>query len=163
MPNCPCGSNKNYSECCGIYINNASNPETPEKLMRSRYTAYTQANIDYIMRTMKVPALSHFHAESTKQWAMTVEWLGLEIKHSTIDENKGFVEFIAYFNEQGKKNCIHERSEFHRLNGQWYYVDGKHLQSKSYSKVKIGRNDTCSCGSMKKYKACCMNKQNKHY
>jgi SEC-C motif domain protein len=157
MPNCPCGSNKNYDECCGIYINDQIKPETPEKLMRSRYTAYTQADIDYIQRTMKEPALNHFNTESAKQWVTTVQWLGLEVIHSSIDKDKGYVEFIAHFNEQGKKNCIHEISEFHQLNKQWYYVDGKHKQPKPYARVKIGRNDPCSCGSGKKYKTCCLN------
>ena len=162
MPNCPCGSNKNYSACCGMYINDHSKPETPEKLMRSRYTAYTQANIDYILRTMKAPALSHFNAESAKQWAMAVQWLGLEIIHSTINKAKGYIEFIAHFNENDKKDCIHEISEFQQINGQWYYVDGKHKQPKPYTGTKIGRNDPCVCGSGKKYKSCCLNKQNKN-
>jgi SEC-C motif-containing protein len=161
MPNCPCGSNKNYGECCGIYINDQAKPETPEELMRSRYTAYTQANIDYIRRTMKAPALNHFNAESAKQWAMTVQWLGLEVIRSSLDNAKGYVEFIAHFSAQSKKDSIHELSEFHALDGQWYYVDGKHNQPKPHTKVKIGRNDPCSCGSGKKYKACCLNKRSK--
>ncbi len=157
MTKCPCGSDKNYDECCGIYINDQTKPATPEQLMRSRYTAYTQANIDYIQRTMQAPASDRFDAESARQWAATVEWLGLEVIHSNIEKDKGYVEFIARFNEHDKKNCIHEISEFHQINGQWYYVDGKHKQPKPYTKAKIGRNDPCSCGSRKKYKACCLN------
>lgn len=156
MPHCPCGSNKNYRECCGMYIDGHIKAETPEKLMRSRYTAYTQANIDYILKTMKPPALNHFNAKSAKQWAATVEWVGLAILETTLKKMKGYVEFIAYFNEQGKKYCINEISEFHQLDGQWYYVDGKHKQTKPYKKVKIGRNAPCFCGSGKKYKACCL-------
>lgn len=159
MPNCPCGSNKNYSECCSIYINGQTKPETPEKLMRSRYTAFTQANIDYIQQTMIAPALNYFNAESAKQWATTVQWLGLEVIHSNVEKTKGYVEFIAHFNNaQGKKDCIYEVSEFHQLNGQWFYVDGKYKQPKAYIKNKISRNDLCSCGSGKKYKVCCLNK-----
>lgn len=158
MSNCPCGSNKNYNECCGIYIDEHIKPETPEKLMRSRYTAYTQANIDYILKTMKAPASNHFNAESAKQWAMTVQWLGLEIlQTSMFDATKGYVEFMAHFSEQGKKDFIHEISEFHHINGQWYYVDGKHTKPKPSTGIKLGRNDLCFCGSGKKYKACCLN------
>ncbi len=126
MLNCPCGSNKKYSECCGTYIDDHKDAETPEKLMRSRYTAYTQANIDYIIKTMKGPALNHFDAESARKWAATVEWLGLEVLHTITNTTKGYVEFIAHFDERGEKNCIHELSEFRRINGRWYYVDGKH-------------------------------------
>ena len=106
---------------------------------------------------MQAPASDRFDAESARQWAATVEWLGLEVIHSNIEKDKGYVEFIARFNEHDKKNCIHEISEFHQINGQWYYVDGKHKQPKPYTKAKIGRNDPCSCGSRKKYKACCLN------
>jgi SEC-C motif-containing protein len=158
MPNCPCGSNKIYDECCGIYIEYRNKPETPEKLMRSRYTAYTQANVDYIQKTMKKPALNAFDATSAKQWASTVQWLGLEVVNSATDKAKGWVEFIAYFSEQGKNNCIHEISEFFQENGQWYYVDGKQKNTKPDTKMKMGRNDPCACGSGKKYKVCCLNK-----
>lgn len=158
MSHCPCGSNNNYSECCGIYIHAHKKPETPEQLMRSRYTAYTQANIDYIQQTMKAPKSNHFDAESAKKWAATVQWLGLEVIHCSMNQTKGYVEFIAHFSEQGNKDCIHEISEFHQLNGQWYYVDGKYQRPKPYEKVKIGRNDPCTCKSGKKYKACCLKK-----
>ncbi|MGC8834888.1 MAG: SEC-C metal-binding domain-containing protein [Armatimonadota bacterium] len=30
---------------------------------------------------------------------------------------------------------------------------------KAATKVKVGRNDPCPCGSGKKYKKCCLNKQ----
>lgn len=125
---CPCCSNQNYAQCCGIYINAFSKPDTPEKLMRSRYTAYTQANIDYIKKTMKSPALNYFDAESAKQWAVAIQWLGLEVINSTIEKGKGYVEFIAHMKEKNKKKYIHEISEFHQFDGQWYYVNGKHIE-----------------------------------
>ena len=158
MSRCPCGSNKDENECCGVYLSDQCKPDTPEKLMRSRYTAYTKANIDYIISTMKGPALHQFDGESAKQWAMTVEWLGLDVIKSSIHKTKGYVEFIAHFKEKGKENCIHEISEFHQINGLWYYIDGKHTSLKSYTNKKLGRNDPCCCGSGKKYKACCLNK-----
>ena len=50
---CPCGSGKPLSACCGPYLEGKEDPPTPEALMRSRYTAYTQGNLDYIEKTMK--------------------------------------------------------------------------------------------------------------
>ncbi len=94
--------------------------------MRSRYTAYTQANIEYILQTMKAPAANRFDAQSAKHWASKVKWLGLKVLHSSGTENKGQVEFIAYFSEDGKEDCIHELSDFHQIENRWYYVDGKH-------------------------------------
>lgn len=157
MHACPCGSNKNYSECCGLYINGHKKPEVPEQLMRSRYTAYTQANIDYIIKTMRPPASINFNENFEKDSASNVKWLGLDIIKTSIDHSKGYVEFIAHFEKQGKKDFFHEKSEFHRINDEWYYVDGIVDKIKPYAKIQIGRNDLCHCGSGKKYKKCCMN------
>ena len=125
MQYCPCGSKKNYQACCELYLSGQETPEHPEKLMRSRYTACTQANISYILKTMKSPAADNVDAESAKKWAASVKWLRLKILMSSINQDKGYVEFIARFIENGKANAIHEISEFHKIDSQWYYVDGK--------------------------------------
>ena len=51
MPHCSCGSGRDYVTCCQPYVEGRAHPETPEALMRSRYTAYTMADIDYIEKT----------------------------------------------------------------------------------------------------------------
>lgn len=158
MSNCLCGSNISEDDCCRIYISGERQAETPEKLMRSRYTAYTEANMDYILKTMQAPASNHFDAESAKKWAKSVHWLRLNVLSSTAENRKGFVEFIAYYIDKGKESCIHEISEFHQINSTWYYVDGRQIQPKVCKKLKMGRNDPCHCGSGKKYKACCLPK-----
>jgi len=63
--------------------------------------------------------------------------------------DEGYVEFAARFQEQGSEavQLVHERSRFLRVNERWYYIDGVKPQS--------GRNDSCPCGSGKKYKKCC--------
>jgi SEC-C motif domain protein len=147
---CACQSQRDYSECCGHYLSNQDIPKTPEALMRSRYTAYSQANIDYIQRTMRGQALINFNPEEARQWAMRVQWLGLKIISApmvTAATHIGFVEFIAIFMQDNQRHIIHERSEFHRLDGRWYYMTG-------YT-PKVNRNATCPCGSGKKFKRCC--------
>jgi len=150
MHNCYCDSRKIYQDCCGAFIDNIKIPKTPEELMRSRYAAYAQANIDYIIQTMKSPASDDFDAESAREWASQVNWLGLDVINTSQDGVRGIVEFIAHYSMNGKKNKIHEVSEFHLDNGKWFYVSGIEPKSK-----KIGRNDICPCGSQKKYKKCC--------
>ena len=93
--------------------------------MRSRYSAYTRANINYIERTMKAPATENFDAQSAKVWAQRVKWLGLKVLQAQASSQNGTVEFIAYFSDHGKKQHLHEVSEFVFENGQWYYVSGK--------------------------------------
>lgn len=127
MQTCPCGSKNNYADCCGIFIENRQSPQTPEQLMRSRYTAYTQANIDYILRTMKSPAADGFNPEDARKWAQHVKWLQLNVVKSSSAGNMGEVEFIAYFTLNNKKHALHELSKFQFENGSWYYVDGKQL------------------------------------
>ena len=48
---CPCGSGKDFDQCCGPYLSGRAEPPTAEALMRSRYVAYTRGDIDYIGRT----------------------------------------------------------------------------------------------------------------
>ena len=122
---CKCGSNKDYSDCCGIYIDGLKLPETPEQLMRSRYTAYATANIDYIVKTMQGKPLEGYDRQDAALWAQKVVWQKLEVLNSTIQKDKGFVEFKAYYNDASQDIVLHENSEFERKNGQWYYTDGQ--------------------------------------
>lgn len=153
---CPCGSNKDFTSCCQVFISGQQLPSSPEELMRSRYTAYTQHNTDYISNTMKSPAADHFDAAGAREWSQRVEWLKLEIIESSVKDDKGFVEFIAHMSMDKKRQVLHELSEFHLINGQWFYVDGKDPRAKApVSVARVGRNDPCLCGSGNKYKKCC--------
>jgi SEC-C motif domain protein len=148
---CPCQSKQPYETCCEPFINGTMRPQLPEQLMRSRYTAYTQGNTDYIAATMRGKAAQNFDPESAKAWAQKVRWLGLEVIASPKPQaNHGTVEFIAHYEEDGIAKKIHEVSEFSRVNGgsRWYYTQG--------AMPKIERNAPCPCGSGKKYKKCCM-------
>jgi SEC-C motif domain protein len=145
---CPCGSTLIYQNCCQPYLSNQDIPKIPEALMRSRYTAYSQANMEYIRQTMRGQALIGFNQEETRKWASQVQWLGLKIiATSPIANERGWVEFIASFFQGGRRHIIHERSEFHKIEGRWYYVAGQ--------TPKVNRNNPCPCGSTQKYKRCC--------
>lgn len=129
MKLCPCDSQKRYLDCCGAYIQEKIPAETPEALMRSRYTAYVEENYDYIKQTMREPALSQFNKKEITKGK--IQWLGLNVIASSIDNHDptiGFVEFKARYQlvGEGIERCIHENSEFHRIKGCWYYVDGAH-------------------------------------
>jgi SEC-C motif domain protein len=126
LKTCPCGSNNAIEECCARYINGDAAP-TPEALMRSRYTAYVQANIDYIAATMRGNAAKDFNQEEAKNWCQQITWEGLTIikakppgKHLTT----GTVEFVALYRHEGRLHRMHEVSKFKRIQGRWYYMDG---------------------------------------
>ncbi|KTC68292.1 putative SEC-C motif domain protein [Legionella birminghamensis] len=157
MSLCPCGSRLDYSGCCGLYIEEANRPETPEALMRSRYTAYTKANIAYILKTMRGKPLIDFNESEARQWAEQVGWLDLKIlesQYSPEQPSKGFVEFIARYHISGQIKSIHERSEFLLDDGQWYYIDSHPPLGKPAKTPRIAQNAPCFCGSSKKYKNC---------
>jgi SEC-C motif domain protein len=154
---CPCGTGKIYDICCGIFICKQQLPATPEALMRSRYTAYNLLDIDYIIKTMRQPAADQFDANIAYEWAKKAKWTGLNIIKTSQDANQGIVEFIASYTFDNKQHVLHEISQFHLDNGQWYYIDGDRPEQKKpiTAKVKPRPNAQCACGSNKKYKKCC--------
>lgn len=156
MSRCPCGSERNYSHCCGPFIEQQLLPETPEQLMRSRYTAYNLANSTYIKSTMSGRALSNFNEAEAQKWAKSLCWLGLNVIDSSIEQSElGFVEFKVRFIDRNHLCVMHERSEFHKREQQWLYVDGiDKTVDDTKRKQKIARNSSCPCGSARKFKNC---------
>ncbi|MDQ2994588.1 MAG: YchJ family protein [Pseudomonadota bacterium] len=141
---CPCGSQKTYRLCCADFHDGTRLPQTAEKLMRSRYSAFAIGNLTYLQQTMAGRAKEH----APENLDDTV-WLGLDVQQSYADKsnpNRAFVEFRALYNHEGKVGILYELSEFMRIDGHWYYVDGIHK--------KTSRNDPCPCKSGKKFKKC---------
>ncbi|MDF1827915.1 MAG: YchJ family metal-binding protein [Legionellaceae bacterium] len=128
MTKCACGSQRDYDQCCQPYVTGQATPKTPEALMRSRYTAYTLADIAYIEKTQRGKAAEGFHALDAYVWAKRVTWLNLEVVNTSLKSpQKGTVEFIARFIDAGVTQSMHEKSEFIKKAGQWFYVDGVHV------------------------------------
>jgi SEC-C motif-containing protein len=152
---CLCGSGLDYAECCGQYHSGEKAAPTAEALMRSRFTAYARQDEAYLLATWDAatrPAAIDFSREKA-------EWRKLEIvgtKKGGIKDNKGLVEFKAYFLQDGEEHVMNEASRFTRINGRWFYLDGI---VKSIGKVGLqtnqGKNAPCPCGSGKKFKRCC--------
>lgn len=161
MTQCPCGSQQPFNKCCQPLIEDNETAKTPEALMRSRYVAFTLNNIAYIQATMKGPALAEFNSESTQNWNKMITWLGLQVIRSQISKDKdtGWVQFCATYENNGKIETLHEKSEFKRIGTRWFYFSGKHIPSNNLShpsqSYKTGRNSLCPCGSGKKFKKCC--------
>lgn len=94
--------------------------------MRSRYTAYTQANIAYIQATMCGPAAESYDAVEAEKWAKTLQWKRLKISrtfsHPT-DPNIAYVTFTAQYLFQNTRQTLSETSQFQKTHGRWYYID----------------------------------------
>ncbi len=168
---CPCGSQKNYSECCLPLLKGEKVATTPESLMRSRYTAFTEKNIDYLLKTMTTEVQEHNPMDELQAFSDEVEsWIKLEIIDAPILSSyatEGQVEFKAYFMHDEEIQEMHENSYFIKREGQWFYAgyshqcgshqhhDHDHYEHSDYSHSKISRNGPCPCDSGKKYKKCC--------
>ena len=126
---CPCGSGFSYSTCCEPIITGRKATETALELMRSRYVAFTLANVDYLMRSHSVKTRLVKERKSIEKWAKSVNWMGLTILETEAGEasdETGTVEFKATYLENGRLQQIHEKSLFHRENGKWVYASGVH-------------------------------------
>jgi SEC-C motif-containing protein len=114
----------------------AAVPPTAEALMRSRYTAYTRKNEDYLRATWHA---STRPTEPIIDQNEKIQWLGLEIKSALrLRQRKAelpespdsdMVEFVARFRIGGRAHRLHEVSRFVREPGtdgalRWFYLDG---------------------------------------
>jgi SEC-C motif-containing protein len=155
---CPCGSGKNYSECCEPIIKKTVPADSPEALMRSRYSAYAKCEVLWLRDSLEEEQRKQFDEKGARQWSKQSEWMGLSIIRAETDEanNKGKVEFSAKFKQNGVAREHREVSEFVRKNGKWFLTEGNMVKPEPVRREQTaGRNDPCPCGSGKKYKKCC--------
>ncbi len=155
MNNCACGSNKEYSECCGPLIAGVKIAATPEELMRSRYVAYVEKNIDYVLKTTHPETVGELKRDELQEWADNTVWDRLQINSS--DTATGVVDFVAYYRESDTVVSHHELAQFKQVEDKWYFYDAQFPKTETIvnNQPKVGRNEQCPCGSGKKYKKCC--------
>lgn len=148
---CPCGSGASYSSCCEPYHLGKKKAGTAEQLMRSRYSAFSTKNLEYLTDTW----VSQTRPAATEIISGKVIWTNLEVisaENGGKDDKIGFVEFKAQYMEQNTLHTLHERSFFQKENGCWLYHSGNGQTSRK----EISRSMACPCGSGKKFKRCCL-------
>lgn len=119
---CPCGGGS-LENCCGPLVNGVHHAASAEQLMRSRYSAYVLGAEDYLRKT--------WHKESRPAETVTdksLQWLGLEVRQSSQQNDAATVEFVARCRINGRGQRLHEISRFVREDGLWFYVDGNILE-----------------------------------
>lgn len=115
-PICPCSSGSALSVCCEPYIAGKALPQTPEALMRSRYTAYTLHNADYIYNTTAPSERHHHNKKGILAWAQSCHWVKLEVLFA----KDNTVVFKAYYLDASLRPQVHyERSFFENIEGKW--------------------------------------------
>jgi len=142
---CICGLNKEYEKCCGEIIRAKRVVSSPEELMRSRYSAYVNADARYLLLSCVKENQYEEDIELIEDFSSQVNWLKLDV----IKVDTHTVEFKAYYRDKEQIQVLHEKSNFILEDGVWKYKDGELYNS------KVERNESCPCGSGKKYKKCC--------
>ncbi|MFT3692428.1 MAG: YchJ family metal-binding protein [Kofleriaceae bacterium] len=124
---CPCGSGAESAACCDPILAGTPAP-TALALMRSRYTAYTRGNVDYLIATQDPERVEPNARAEIKKFTRGTLWYGLEIvatEAGGIDDDTGIVEFVASGMTRGQNFRQRERSRFRRdAKRHWIYVDG---------------------------------------
>lgn len=109
-----------FTECCAPIIQGTAAAPTAERLMRSRFTAFTIGDADYLLRS--------WHP-TTRPRSLDVDpelrWFRLDIlgrlKGGLLD-TEGTVEFVAHYRSPGGSGEQRENSRFLRHNGAWHYL-----------------------------------------
>ena len=121
---CLCESGLVQCKCCDPFLKGLKIPETPEELMRSRYTAYVCNKLTYIEKTMCGPALDAFDMASASIIATQIKWNGLTVLESNVNGNEGYVSFMARYIHAGQDKVLIEKSKFIKEKGVWFYESG---------------------------------------
>ena len=125
---CPCASKATFDRCCEPYLAGRSVPETAEKLMRSRFTAYSLGRADYLAATTCSEERAKLDVEELGRYCKAVKCISLRIISKEAggkDDDTGIVTFHAKLMINGKRMLHREKSRFVREEGKWAYVDGE--------------------------------------
>jgi SEC-C motif-containing protein len=122
---CPCNPRGLYQSCCQPYHEGVAIPQTPEQLMRSRYSAYVRQDWAYLSATWHETTRPTALELAESHQPMT-QWLGLAVHGAGVvnDAEMEWVKFTARYRINGRARRIDEASRFIRENERWYYVDG---------------------------------------
>jgi SEC-C motif-containing protein len=125
---CPCTSKLSFDKCCEPYLTGRKLPETPEKLMRSRFSAYATRQVDYLMATTCAEERTKIDREELVSYCRSVSCISLKIAKTEAggsQDDAGTVLFYASLQVNGKRMLHRELSRFQREEGRWVYVDGE--------------------------------------
>jgi SEC-C motif-containing protein len=115
--------------------------------MRSRFSGFALRLGDYVRAS--------WHPSTrppTLNLDDTPDWTALRILNSSQTGDTGQVHFQAIYRLHSGWGYLQEHSQFVREDGRWYYLQGQPHEGI----LKPGRNDSCPCGSGRKFKVCCL-------
>ena len=129
--------------------------------MRSRYSAFCQGNIDYLLSTGDPNAAKADERLALTRTIKRTRWLNLLIvktQKGTSKDKTGIVEFVAAYrpvasllNLDPTRTLaqLHEKSRFKKVNDCWRYIGGDILPP-----YRPKPAQPCWCGSRRAFKHC---------
>jgi SEC-C motif domain protein len=117
---CPCGLDRSYRDCCGVFHAATATAPTAAALMRSRFSAFAVHDDAYLLRTWH-PTTRPPRVE----FEPGLLWTRLHILGTTggsLLHTEGTVDFRADYSVRGRPDSMHEHSRFVRDDGVWLYV-----------------------------------------
>lgn len=148
---CYCGKDLSFEACCQPLILGKKPALDAEQLMRSRYSAYCVNACEYIHKTYAQSYQTANPVAEIAAFAELANFIKLEVfEHKTVNDT-ATVHFRVHYLCDGYYCQLEELSHFVTEQGLWRYTEG---EITPHVEVKLGRNDSCPCGSNKKYKKC---------
>ncbi|RVT49135.1 hypothetical protein EMM73_00595 [Rheinheimera sediminis] len=157
---CYCGSGQIFSACCEPLISGQAKAQSPEELMRSRYSAYCHHHKNpqcyrYIMETYHSSVRAAHTETEIADFARAVHFVGLKILSDSSQKKpqpqSNQVHFVASYLVGDRLEKLDEVSDFEMEQGHWMYRSGVLTE---HPAVRLSRNDICPCGSGIKFKKC---------
>ncbi|MEL6978914.1 MAG: YchJ family metal-binding protein [Pseudomonadota bacterium] len=114
---CPCGG-ATYLSCCAPLHLAQLEAETPERLMRARYSAFARADAGFVHRSWSPET-----RPARLQPLGPQRWRGLTIERTEMRGKKsGIVAFSARYEHEGREGVLRETSVFRKEAGRWFYL-----------------------------------------
>ena len=76
---CPCASGQPYERCCEPLHLEPGTAPTAQRLMRSRYSAFHEGKVDYLIATLHPSRRQVTDREDLVRVVSTTTWTGLRI------------------------------------------------------------------------------------
>lgn len=133
---CPCGSKRDYADCCGPYHSGEREAPDAIALMRSRYSAFVRGDDEYLLRTLHPDHADREAGDpavrrSLKETFRRYRYGGLRVLDHRLPGSDGLAEvlFHARVREGSRDRSFVERSYFALDGGGWRYLAGDMLPS----------------------------------
>ena len=132
---CPCQSGRLYTTCCEPF-HKGKLPDSAEKLMRSRYSAFAKGKVGYLVKTTH-PKSPSFEKDTVKwrkdlkRHCTITQFIGLKILAKSDDSpTTATVTFHASLIQNGQDASFTEKSKFEKIKGRWLYLEPSDLSIK---------------------------------